>query len=148
MATNAIGHHRSRRAAAGPVRATVYQSSSWPLFSSSRDSQHRGRFSCAQRMLAAVPEVLIGPGISRDFQCMTIGIISAAYISAAVLFISLGGLSGGKRSCFKRAAWYGVSAWRSPLLATIFSPVSAARVHHSWSGRLRRRLLRGQPRTR
>ena len=39
---------------------------------------------------------------------MSIGIVSAAYIAAAVLFIlSLGGLSGQESA--KRAVWYGIA---------------------------------------
>jgi H+-translocating NAD(P) transhydrogenase subunit beta len=52
---------------------------------------------------------------------MTIGIVSAAYISAAVLFIlSLGGLSGQESA--KRAVWYGIVGMALAVLATIFGP--------------------------
>jgi NAD(P) transhydrogenase subunit beta len=52
---------------------------------------------------------------------MTIGIVSAAYISAAVLFIlSLGGLSGQESA--KRAAWYGIVGMALAVVATVFGP--------------------------
>ena len=50
---------------------------------------------------------------------MTIGIVSAAYISAAVLFIlSLGGLSGQESA--KRAVWYGIVGMALAVVPTIF----------------------------
>ncbi len=56
---------------------------------------------------------------------MTIGIVSAAYISAAVLFIlSLGGLSGQESA--KRAVWYGILGMALAVLATIFGPLIGA----------------------
>ncbi len=52
---------------------------------------------------------------------MTIGIVSAAYISAAVLFIlSLGGLSGQESA--KRAVWYGIVGMALAVIATVFGP--------------------------
>ncbi len=52
---------------------------------------------------------------------MTIGIVSAAYISAAVLFIlSLGGLSGQESA--KRAVWYGITGMALAVIATVFGP--------------------------
>ncbi len=52
---------------------------------------------------------------------MTIGIVSAAYIAAAVLFIlSLGGLSGQESA--KRAVWYGIVGMALAVIATIFGP--------------------------
>jgi NAD(P) transhydrogenase subunit beta len=52
---------------------------------------------------------------------MNIGIVSAAYIAAAVLFIlSLGGLSGQESA--KRAVWYGIAGMALAVGATIFSP--------------------------
>ncbi|KWV54152.1 pyridine nucleotide transhydrogenase [Rhizobium altiplani] len=52
---------------------------------------------------------------------MTIGIVSAAYISAAVLFIlSLGGLSGQESA--KRAVWYGMTGMALAVAATVFGP--------------------------
>ena len=52
---------------------------------------------------------------------MTIGIVSAAYIAAAVLFIlSLGGLSGQESA--KRAVWYGIVGMGLAVFATIFGP--------------------------
>lgn len=52
---------------------------------------------------------------------MTIGIVSAAYIAAAVLFIlSLGGLSGQERA--KRAVWYGIAGMGFAVLATVLGP--------------------------
>ncbi|NKJ08420.1 NAD(P)(+) transhydrogenase (Re/Si-specific) subunit beta [Rhizobium sp. SG741] len=52
---------------------------------------------------------------------MTIGIVSAAYISAAVLFIlSLGGLSGQESA--KRAVWYGMGGMSLAVIATVFGP--------------------------
>lgn len=53
---------------------------------------------------------------------MTIGIVSAAYISAAVLFIlSLGGLSGQESA--KRAVWYGIVGMALAVVATVFGPM-------------------------
>ncbi|MDR6817443.1 NAD(P) transhydrogenase subunit beta [Neorhizobium sp. 2083] len=50
---------------------------------------------------------------------MMIGIVSAAYISAAVLFIlSLGGLSGQESA--KRAVWYGIVGMALAVIATVF----------------------------
>jgi H+-translocating NAD(P) transhydrogenase subunit beta len=52
---------------------------------------------------------------------MSIGIVAAAYIAAAVLFIlSLGGLSGQESA--KRAVWYGIVGMALAVFATIFSP--------------------------
>jgi NAD(P) transhydrogenase subunit beta len=52
---------------------------------------------------------------------MTIGIVSAAYIAAAVLFIlSLGGLSGQESA--KRAVWYGITGMALAVIATVFGP--------------------------
>ncbi len=58
---------------------------------------------------------------------MSIGIVSAAYIAAAVLFIlSLGGLSGQESA--KRAVWYGIAGMALAVGATVFSPDVA----HIW----------------
>jgi NAD(P) transhydrogenase subunit beta len=58
---------------------------------------------------------------------MSIGIVSAAYIAAAVLFIlSLGGLSGQESA--KRAVWYGIVGMGVAVLATILGPG----VGHLW----------------
>lgn len=52
---------------------------------------------------------------------MTIGIVSAAYIAAALLFIlSLGGLSGQESA--KRAVWYGIVGMALAVAATVFGP--------------------------
>ncbi len=52
---------------------------------------------------------------------MTIGIVAAAYIAAAVLFIlSLGGLSGQESA--KRAVWYGIVGMGAAVVATVFGP--------------------------
>jgi NAD(P) transhydrogenase subunit beta len=52
---------------------------------------------------------------------MIIGIVSAAYVAAAVLFIlSLGGLSGQESA--KRAVWYGIVGMALAVIATVFSP--------------------------
>ena len=52
---------------------------------------------------------------------MSLGIVSAAYIAAAVLFIlSLGGLSGQESA--KRAVWYGIAGMAVAVAATVFSP--------------------------
>ncbi len=52
---------------------------------------------------------------------MSIGIVSAAYIAAAVLFIlALGGLSGQESA--KRAVWYGIAGMALAVGATVFSP--------------------------
>jgi NAD(P) transhydrogenase subunit beta len=52
---------------------------------------------------------------------MSIGVVSAAYISAAVLFIlSLGGLSGQESA--KRAVWYGIVGMALAVFATVFGP--------------------------
>ncbi|OSP53887.1 NAD(P) transhydrogenase subunit beta [Pseudoruegeria sp. SK021] len=49
------------------------------------------------------------------------GLVSAAYIAAAVLFIlSLGGLSGQESA--KRAVWYGIAGMALAVAATIFGP--------------------------
>ncbi len=58
---------------------------------------------------------------------MSIGIVQAAYIAAAVLFIlSLGGLSGQESA--KRAVWYGIAGMGLAVFATVFS----ADVSHVW----------------
>jgi NAD(P) transhydrogenase subunit beta len=52
---------------------------------------------------------------------MSVGIISAAYVAAAILFIlSLGGLSGQESA--KRAVWYGISGMALAVGATVFGP--------------------------
>jgi NAD(P) transhydrogenase subunit beta len=52
---------------------------------------------------------------------MEIGIVTAAYIAAAVLFIlSLGGLSGQESA--KRAVWYGIVGMGLAVAATVFGP--------------------------
>ena len=52
---------------------------------------------------------------------MSIGIVSAAYIAAAILFIlSLGGLSGQESA--KRAVWYGITGMALAVAATVASP--------------------------
>ena len=52
---------------------------------------------------------------------MSFGIVSAAYIAAAVLFIlSLGGLSGQESA--KRAVWYGIVGMALAVVATVFGP--------------------------
>lgn len=49
------------------------------------------------------------------------GVVSAAYISAAILFIlSLGGLSGQESA--KRAVWYGIAGMALAVGATVFGP--------------------------
>lgn len=49
------------------------------------------------------------------------GVVSAAYISAAILFIlSLGGLSGQESA--KRAVWYGIAGMALAVSATVFGP--------------------------
>ncbi len=54
---------------------------------------------------------------------MSIGIVSAAYISAAILFIlSLGGLS--NQESAKRAVWYGIAGMALAVFATVFGPGS------------------------
>jgi len=52
---------------------------------------------------------------------MSIGLVSAAYISAAILFIlALGGLSGQESA--KRAVWYGIAGMAMAVFATVFGP--------------------------
>ncbi|MGO4568882.1 NAD(P)(+) transhydrogenase (Re/Si-specific) subunit beta [Rhizobium sp. 2YAF20] len=52
---------------------------------------------------------------------MTIGIVSAAYIAAAVLFVlALGGLS--DQESAKRAVWYGIVGMALAVFATVFGP--------------------------
>src|SRR5690242_10150484 len=52
---------------------------------------------------------------------MSFGIISAAYLAAAILFIlSLGGLSGQESA--KRAVWYGIAGMGLAVGATVFGP--------------------------
>jgi NAD(P) transhydrogenase subunit beta len=54
---------------------------------------------------------------------VSIGIVSAAYISAAILFIlSLGGLS--NQESAKRAVWYGIVGMALAVFATVFGPGS------------------------
>lgn len=54
---------------------------------------------------------------------MSIGIVSAAYIAASVLFIlSLGGLSNMEKA--KRAVWYGIVGMGVAVVVTIFGPDS------------------------
>ena len=58
---------------------------------------------------------------------MSIGIVGAAYIAAAVLFIlALGGLSGQESA--KRAVWYGIAGMALAVGATVLSPDVA----HVW----------------
>ncbi len=58
---------------------------------------------------------------------MSFGIVGAAYVSAAVLFIlSLGGLSGQESA--KRAVWYGIVGMALAVGATIFGPG----ISHLW----------------
>ncbi|HVG49374.1 MAG TPA: NAD(P)(+) transhydrogenase (Re/Si-specific) subunit beta [Rubellimicrobium sp.] len=58
---------------------------------------------------------------------MSIGLVGAAYVAAAILFIlSLGGLSGQESA--KRAVWYGIAGMALAVLATIFGPD----VDHLW----------------
>ncbi|NNH33743.1 Re/Si-specific NAD(P)(+) transhydrogenase subunit beta, partial [Rhizobium sp. SEMIA 4085] len=52
---------------------------------------------------------------------MSIGIQTAAYIAASVLFIlALGGLSGQESA--KRAVWYGIVGMAIAAIATVFGP--------------------------
>ncbi len=52
---------------------------------------------------------------------MTIGVMSAAYVAAAVLFIlALGGLSDQEKA--KRALWYGIAGMSLAALATVLGP--------------------------
>ena len=52
---------------------------------------------------------------------MSLGLVAAAYIAAAVLFIlSLGGLS--NQESAKRAVWYGIAGMFLAMFATIFGP--------------------------
>jgi H+-translocating NAD(P) transhydrogenase subunit beta len=52
---------------------------------------------------------------------LSIGIVGAAYVTAAILFIlSLGGLSGQESA--KRAVWYGIAGMALAVFATIFGP--------------------------
>ena len=52
---------------------------------------------------------------------MSIGIVSAAYIASAILFIlSLGGLS--NQESAKRAVWYGIAGMGVAVVATVFGP--------------------------
>mgnify|MGYP006374578943 CR=1 FL=1 len=56
---------------------------------------------------------------------MSIGIVQAAYISAAILFIlALGGLSGQESA--KRAVWYGIVGMALAVGATVFGPDSGS----------------------
>ena len=56
---------------------------------------------------------------------MNIGLVTAAYLAAAVLFIlALGGLSNQEKA--KRAIWYGIIGMALAVLATIFGPGSGA----------------------
>jgi H+-translocating NAD(P) transhydrogenase subunit beta len=52
---------------------------------------------------------------------MSFGLVSAAYVAAAILFIlSLGGLSGQESA--KRAVWYGIAGMGLAVGATVFGP--------------------------
>jgi NAD(P) transhydrogenase subunit beta len=52
---------------------------------------------------------------------MSIGLVGAAYVAAAILFIlSLGGLSGQESA--KRAVWYGIVGMALAVAATVFGP--------------------------
>ncbi len=52
---------------------------------------------------------------------MSIGLVTAAYVVAGVLFIlALGGLSNQEKA--KRAIWYGIVGMALAVLATIFGP--------------------------
>jgi H+-translocating NAD(P) transhydrogenase subunit beta len=52
---------------------------------------------------------------------MSIGLVGAAYVAAAILFIlSLGGLSNQEKA--KRAVWYGIAGMGLAVLFTVFSP--------------------------
>ncbi len=52
---------------------------------------------------------------------MSFGLVSAAYVAAAILFIlSLGGLSGQESA--KRAVWYGIAGMALAVGATVFGP--------------------------
>ena len=54
---------------------------------------------------------------------MEYGLVSAAYISASVLFIlSLGGLSNQEKA--KRAVWFGIAGMGLSVLFTVFGAVS------------------------
>jgi NAD(P) transhydrogenase subunit beta len=58
---------------------------------------------------------------------MSIGLVGAAYVAAAILFIlSLGGLS--NQESAKRAVWYGITGMALAVLATVFGPD----VDHLW----------------
>ncbi len=58
---------------------------------------------------------------------MSIGLVGAAYVAAAILFIlSLGGLSNQEKA--KRAVWYGIAGMALAVLATVFGPD----VDHLW----------------
>ena len=52
---------------------------------------------------------------------MGIGIVTATYIAASVLFIlALGGLSNQEKA--KRAVWYGIVGMAFAVIATVFGP--------------------------
>jgi H+-translocating NAD(P) transhydrogenase subunit beta len=56
---------------------------------------------------------------------MNIGLVTAAYLAAAILFIlALGGLSNQEKA--KRAIWYGIVGMALAVLATMFGPGSGA----------------------
>jgi NAD(P) transhydrogenase subunit beta len=58
---------------------------------------------------------------------MGVGLVGAAYVAAAILFIlSLGGLSGQESA--KRAVWYGIAGMALAVLATVLGPG----VRHLW----------------
>ena len=62
---------------------------------------------------------------------MSIGIVSAAYIAAAVLFIlALGGLSGQESA--KRAVWYGIAGMALAVAATVAATVLSLDVANVW----------------
>ncbi len=52
---------------------------------------------------------------------MSIGLVTAAYVAAAVLFIlALGGLSNQEKA--KRAIWFGITGMALAVVATILGP--------------------------
>ena len=76
---------------------------------------------------------------------MSFGLVSAAYVAAAVLFIlSLGGLSGQESA--KRAVWYGIAGMALAVGATVFGPGVGNYCRHCRHAgdRLRHRLVCGQ----
>src|SRR5918994_2405741 len=108
-----LGHRGARRPAAGRLQPLAGGEPGLALLPD-RHHQHRRRLPGHPPDAGHVPEVLEEPP-------MSFGLVSAAYVAAAILFIlSLGGLSGQESA--KRAVWYGIAGMGLAVGATVFGP--------------------------